>query len=130
MFRGLVWYCTTAALAAGLLVGSVGCGGASATGGSEQEAHDALTKALDAWKSGRKADEMRNESPEVIVGDPDWKKGSRLTAYQIGSGVFDGKNLRVPVTLTVEQRPRGQRKVIVDYIVGIRPVVTLFRDGE
>ncbi len=130
MFRGLVRYCTAGALVAGLMVCSIGCGGASATGGSEQEARDALTKALDAWKSGRKADEMRNESPEVIVGDPDWKKGNRLNAYQVGSGMYDGKNLRVPVTLTVEQPPRGQRKVVVDYIVGTRPVVTLFRDGE
>jgi Ni/Co efflux regulator RcnB len=128
MVRGLVWHCTISMLLAGLLA-CAGCAGGSVTGGSEQEAREALTKALDAWKSGRKAEEMRQESPEVIVGDPDWKKGKRLTTYQIGSGIFDGKNLRVPVTLTMEQPPR-QPKVVVNYIVGTRPVVTLFRDGE
>ena len=130
MVRGLIQRITTGLLIAGLLLCLAGCGGSGGGGGNELEAREALTKALDAWKAGRKADEMRNENPEVIVGDPDWKDGRRLTAYQIGSGMFDGKNLRVPVTLTVEQPPRGQRKVVANYIVGTRPVVTLFRDGE
>jgi hypothetical protein len=85
---------------------------------------------LDAWKAGRKAEEMRSESPEMIVGDADWKRGRRLADYEIGSGVFDGKNLRIPVTLTIVRPPKGQQKVVANYIVGTRPVVTLFRDGE
>jgi hypothetical protein len=110
-----------------LLVG--GCGGAGG-GGTEQEARTALTKALDAWKAGRSAADMRNEDPEVIVGDSDWKQGRKLVAYEIGSGMFDGKNLRVPVTLTVAQPPRGNRKFVVNYIVGTRPVITIFRDSD
>ena len=97
---------------------------------TEEAAHGALTAALDAWKAGRKADEMRQQTPEVVVGDADWKQGRRLVGYQIGTGMFDGKNLRVPVTLTIAQPPRGNRQLVVNYIVGTQPVVTLFRDGE
>ena len=73
---------------------------------------------------------MRQQTPEVVVGDADWKLGRRLVGYQIGSGMFDGKNLRVPVTLTIAQPPRGNRQLVVNYIVGTQPVVTLFRDGD
>jgi hypothetical protein len=107
-----------------------GCGGAGRQGGDEEEARAALTKALDAWKSGCRAADMRQESPEVVVGDADWKQGRKLLAYEIGGGMFDGKNLRVTVTLTVAHPPRGNRKVVVNYIVGTRPVVTIFRDSE
>jgi hypothetical protein len=110
-----------------LLCAGCGGGGVSAT---EEAAHDALTKALDAWKAGRKADEMRQERPEFVVGDRDWKQGRRLVGYEIADGKFDGKNLRVPVSLTMLQPPRGNRKFVVNYIVGTRPVVTIFRDGE
>jgi hypothetical protein len=89
-----------------------------------------LTQALDAWKAGRSAVDMRNDSPEVVVGDSDWKQGRKLVAYEIGSGMFDGKNLRVPVTLTLAQPPRGNRKFAVNYIVGTKPVATLFRDSD
>ena len=116
-------------LAFAMLLVVAGCGGAGG-GGTEQEARTALTKALDAWKAGHSAANMRNEDPEVVVGDSDWKQGRKLVAYEIGSGLFDGKNLRVPVILTVAQPPRGNRKLVVNYIVGTRPVVTIFRDSD
>lgn len=109
----------------------VGCGGSgSGSGGNEEEARAALNKALDAWKAGRSAAEMRSEDPEIVVGDSDWKQGKKLVAYEISSGMFDGKYLRVPVTLTVAQPPRGNRKLVVNYIVGTRPVITIFRDSD
>lgn len=108
----------------------VGCGGSGIGSGGNEEARAALNKALDAWKAGRSAAEMRSEDPEIVVGDSDWKQGKKLVAYEIGSGMFDGKNLRVPVTLTVAQPPRGNRKLVVNYIVGTRPVITIFRDSD
>lgn len=112
-----------------MLLQLVGCGSGSGAG-NEEEARTALTTALDAWKAGRSAADMRNETPEVVVGDSDWKQGRKLVAYEVGNGTFDGKNLRVPVTLTVAQPPRGNRKLVVNYIVGTRPVVTIFRDSD
>jgi hypothetical protein len=97
---------------------------------SEEKSRESLVAVLDAWKSGCKADEMRNDENQAIVRDPDWKQGRRLIEYEIGGGMFDGKNLRVPVTLTFDQKPGGSRKVIAKYIVGTEPIVTLFRDGE
>jgi hypothetical protein len=117
-------------LAVAMLLFVAGCGGAGSQGGNEDEARTALTKALDAWKAGRTAADMRQESPEVVVGDSDWKQGRKLLAYEIGRGMFDGKNLRVPVTLTVAQPPRSNRKLVVNYIVGTKPVITIFRDSD
>lgn len=115
-------------LFAALSLCEAGCGGGVPA--TEDAARTALTAALDAWKAGRKAEEMRQYSPEVVVGDTDWKLGRKLASYEIGTGTFDGKNLRVPVTLTLAQPPSSNRKVMVKYIVGTQPVVTLFRDGE
>jgi hypothetical protein len=106
-----------------------GCGGGGVAA-TEEAARAALASALDAWKAGRNAEDMRIHSPEVVVGDRDWKQGRRLVAYEIGQGKFDGKNLRVPVTVTLAVPPRGNRKFVVSYIVGTQPVVTIFRDGE
>jgi hypothetical protein len=114
----------------GLLLSAVGCGGNDSGAASEESARAALTNALDAWKSGRTADEMRRQTPEVVVGDSAWKQGRKLTSYQIGNGQFDGKNLRVPVTLTLAQPPRGSNKLIVNYIVSTKPVITIFRDSD
>jgi hypothetical protein len=116
-------------MAVALVLQLAGCGGGGAPA-TDESAREALIKALDAWKAGRTAEEMRHETPEVIVGDSHWKHGLRLVSYEIGSGKFDGKNLRVPVTLTITQPPSGNRKLVVKYIVGTRPVVTIFRDGE
>jgi hypothetical protein len=129
MFSRFVTNKSASVLVVAMLLLVAGCGGAGG-GGTEQEARTALTNALDAWKAGRTATDMRSENPEVVVGDSDWKQGRKLVAYEIGSGMFDGKNLRVPVTLTVAQPPRGNRKLVVNYIVGTRPVVTIFRDSE
>ena len=129
MLRGNSQFLTFPLLLAALLLCPAGCGGGGVPA-TEAAARGALTTALDAWKAGRKAEDMRQESPEVVVGDADWKLGRRLVGYQIGTGLFDGKNLRVPVTLTLAQPPRGNRQLVVNYIVGTQPVVTIFRDGE
>jgi hypothetical protein len=128
--RGTVQQGVAGVLIAVLSLCAAGCGGGGPSGGNEQEARETLVKVLDAWKSGRTADDMRHEDPEVIVGDSDWKTGRRLNAYQIDSGMFDGENLRVPVTLVLENRQHRRRKVVVNYIFGTQPVVTLFRDEE
>jgi hypothetical protein len=106
-----------------------GCSGGDLPA-TEEAARAALASALDAWKAGQKAEDMRGQDAEVIVRDTDWKLGRRLAGYEIGHGEFDGKTLRIPVTLTLALPPRGNRRFVVNYIVGTQPVVTIFRDGE
>jgi hypothetical protein len=129
MFRGSVRINSTGAMIVASLVVFAGCG-SSGVPATEEAARAALASALDAWKSGRKVEEMRGQSPEVIVRDTDWKLGRRLVGYEIGQGTFDGKSLRVPVTLTIALPSRSSRKLVAHYIVGTKPVVTVFRDGE
>jgi hypothetical protein len=119
-----------ALVAVALFLGVAGCAGGSSGAGNEQSAREALGSALEAWKNGRTADDMRRGTPEVVVGDSAWKLGLKLSGYEIGKGMYDGKNLRVPVTLTLVQPPRGTRKIDVNYIVGTSPVVTIFRDSD
>jgi hypothetical protein len=130
MWRGADPKLAMANLSLGLLLSVAGCAGNIHGAGSEQAAREALGSALEAWKNGRTADDMRRGMPEVVVGDSAWKQGLKLSSYEIGKGMYDGKNLRIPVTLTLVQPPRGIRKVEVNYIVGTSPVVTIFRDSD
>jgi hypothetical protein len=130
MLRGKIHPVCGRLYVAGVLLFAAGCGSGGGVPATEEAAREALGKALGAWKSGTSAEAMRQQSPEVVVGDSDWKQGRRLTGYEIGGGSFDGKNLRVPVTLTMSVPPRGQRKLIINYIVGTSPVVTVFRDSD
>src|SRR5687768_17558074 len=67
MGRGLIGRNAALMVVAGLLLHAGGCG-SGVGAATEEAARDALESALDSWKSGRKAADMRNESPEVIVG--------------------------------------------------------------
>jgi len=119
------------ALGAILLPSCAGC--ADATGpADENAARQALTEALDAWTSGGRPAELRRKSPEFIVVDQDWTDGCRLLDYElVGTGLFDGKNLRAPVTLTLQHRSwRGVKKINANFVVGLQPVITVVRVME
>lgn len=50
-----------------------------------QSAKDALTKALDAWKSGReKPGTIESSKPAIQVQDQVWDSGRKLKDFQIG----------------------------------------------
>jgi hypothetical protein len=75
--------------------------------------------------------ELKQNDPEIVVGDVLWEQGRKLVDYKLdGQGKFDGRNLRVPVTLTVQQPPRAATKLTAIYIVGVRPVITVFRENQ
>jgi hypothetical protein len=92
------------------------------------KAVETLKIALDAWKTGKKTQELKAATPSIVVQDMDWDGGSKLLDYQItGPGTEQDANLRCPVKLTLRD-PQGQEvKKDVSYIVGTDPVLTVFR---
>ena len=119
---------TVLSLAGLLMTSGCGNGGAAHLVPDDQLAREALTKALDAWKAGGKAeDELQlPQGPKVRAIDLDWRGGRKLESYEIGESL--------PIT---GEEPR-QFKVRIDcdgqdakdtiyHVVGKDPLL-VFRD--
>jgi hypothetical protein len=119
-------------VAALLLVCAAGCGGGRTITLDEDVARQSLSKALDMWKAGGHAEDLRQQAPAIAVNDLDWSQGHKLTAFHVeGPGTSNGRNLRVPVTLTVLQPPRGTaKKITATYAIGVDPSVVIVRETE
>lgn len=119
----------TAALAVACL-SACGCGQSRQTADPVEpdRARRTLHAALDAWKEGRKIESLREQQPEIVAQDMDWKAGARLVSYEIlGSGEKVDANLHCDVKLTLRDARGRQVEKQVRYIVGTSPVLTVFR---
>jgi hypothetical protein len=92
------------------------------------QARATLTTALDAWQSGRTIDEVTNGSPAIVVSDPAWKNGFKLSRYQIAEKTSAaGLDLKFPVALRL-QDPKGKDvEEKVNYTVSVQPTRTVLR---
>lgn len=69
---------------------------------ADEAAKQALTSALDAWKSGKTPDQIGASKPAINAQDQRWTAGKKLTAYEILSATTGEDNHRryaVKVTL-------------------------------
>ena len=88
-----IWPCV-AALA--------GCGGGPPAPVDAERARTALVDALEAWKEGHSAEELRQRRPAIHVTDVQWRNGTRLFAYRlVDDGRARGANLHCQVELTL-----------------------------
>jgi hypothetical protein len=110
------------AIAAGL----AGCGGQ--TPADPNEARATLSKALDAWRDGRTIDDVNNGSLSIVVTDPSWKAGFKLSRYQVAdTAAATGFDLKIPVELWLED-PKGKAvQEKVKYTVSTKPARTVIR---
>lgn len=91
-------------------------------------AETTLTKTLDAWKDGKKPDELGSQSPKIVAQDMDWQMGAKLTDYKVtGNSVPKDANLIAEVELKLIAPDGKEKKKTVKYIVGTSPVLTVFR---
>jgi len=87
-----------------------------------------LEKMLETWKSGGKAEDLKNTSPSIIAVDDDWEKNVALSNYRIQPNPFDdGVNLHFTVDLMLKNKQGKDVKKQQVYIVGTNPVITIFR---
>ncbi len=104
----------------------LGCGGPKPA--DPDQARATLAMALDAWRDGRTIDEVTNGSPPIIVADPSWKAGFKLSRYQVAETARPaGFDLKIPVELWL-QDPKGKAvQEKVKYTVSIQPSRTVIR---
>ena len=116
---------TSVAVAAGL---SLGCNGPSPPDPSDPEvARGILQKALDSWKRGETPDaHMQSES--VVVIEAAWKKGGKLTDYEIQNETeHAGYDVRFKVKLVVQEAGGAAKKQNALYNVCTTPKLVVKR---
>ena len=104
----------------------LGCGGQ--TPADPDRARATLTLALDAWRDGRTIDDVTTGSPPIIVADPEWRAGFKLSRYQVAETTRPaGFDLQMPVQLWLED-PKGKAvEHKVKYTVSVQPSRTVMR---
>lgn len=91
-------------------------------------AKDALQSALDAWKKGESPEDLKKRQPPVVVQDPDWTGGAKLTDFRVlNDGKEDGPNFYCSVELVLKNQNEKEERASVRYIVTTNPNVTVFR---
>lgn len=111
--------CLWAAFGLACLFALTGCGaGPMEAAGSEDEAADFLTAALDAWKSGQKPDDLRQENPPIYVQDEDWMGGRSLKEFKSHEAPKEhGGEWRVKAMLTLTGGGKPDEETLVAYSV-------------
>jgi hypothetical protein len=109
----------------------VACQGAeTAPPPSPEDARQALTAFLDAWKAGEPDQQLEDRSPPVQGREPEWTSGASLVNYAIDeTGAPFGNSFNLRTRLTI-QRPRSKRKETLNvvYIVTTGNPMSIVRE--
>ncbi len=93
-------------------------------------AMDSMKLFLETWRDQGSPDSLKDRSPSVVVNDADWDSGNKLLAFEIPtSGDDDGSNLYLDVKLTLKDETGEQRDKTIRYVIGTKPLVSIFRDN-
>ena len=109
--------------------GATGCGSQSSMATADQdEAKTALDQVLTSWQSGKTIEDLKNDSPSIIVSDPKWARGDKLKKYTVnGAGKASGAERSFTVNLWLTSDKGKEVREQVQYRVGTHPVLTVFR---
>lgn len=111
-----------------LLLAAAGCGAPTYSPTKPALARESLQTALNHWKDGGKPSDLAQHNPPILVGDEDWEAGKQLLRFGLLEPERDdGANLHVPVRLVLADGEAREQEVVVTYIVGTSPVVSIFR---
>jgi len=106
------------------------CSSRQLGGLDENLAAESLKRVLDSWRRGETMESLKQQSPSIIVNDPAWAEGRKLTDYKLkDAGKSDGRNLHCTVELFFAGSGADARQSVT-YIVGTHPVITVFRDNN
>ena len=119
----MLWVCGTAIL---LLPG---CRPQRAAPVDAELARATLVQVLEHWKQGGTIDQLRSQSPEIVVQEAFWSSGRVLEDFTlVGTGRKEDANWFCEVELALAPAA-GSRPVKkkVTYVIGTDPVLTVFR---
>ena len=103
-----------------------GCGGPKPA--DPDQARATLTIVLDGWRDGRTMDQVTNGSPAIVVSDPAWKAGFKLSRYQVAAtNRTAGFDLKIPVELWLQDSKGKDVQEKVNYTVSVQPSRTVLR---
>lgn len=116
-------------LSACLTMLASGCQSRRAADVEPELAKETLVRVLDTWKAAGSIEELRKQTPDVVVQEALWSNGGKLVDYQIiGDGRVEDANLFCDVELSVELTPGSPPvKKNFTYVIGTDPVLTVFR---
>lgn len=121
--------CIKVVLSAVFCLSLPGCGEQRAGAVDVELARETLTRVLDHWKSGGAIDDLRKESPEIVVQDASWSSGEKLQSYSVigEPRALDGNWFcDVELTFATGSGAASSGKTVT-YAVGTDPVLTVFR---
>jgi hypothetical protein len=99
--------------------------------GTEDDAEELLTVALDSWKAGFDPAALQEESPAIHIADEDWQAGAILKEYKFtGNAVKYGGTWRVPALLTLSDGGESTSEKKAAYEVTMDPAITILRADE
>ncbi len=115
----------------GLLI-VVGCG--SGAGNPRPLDHSIAVESmkvfLETWQNEGSLESLKSRSPSIVGKDPDWDSGHRLLSFEVPpTGDDDGSNLYLDVRLQLENQNGEVRDRTIRYVIGTKPLVSIFRDN-
>ncbi len=109
---------TRTRLALLMLMAIAGCSRSLPPPADSSRAHEALVKALDAWRDGGTVESLRTASPAIYFNEPRFKGATRLVEYRIESEWANGLSWFCEVALTLKteegQTVEGQTGYCID----------------
>lgn len=108
----------------------VGCGESLPDDVKPDDAGKHLRSAMESWKSGKPAEELKNQSPSITMNESDWNQTNKLVDYAMeDSGTLSGRQMKWVVRLKLKD-PSGKvndRKAT--YIIDTIPQIVIVRDS-
>jgi hypothetical protein len=106
-----------------------GCGGTPAPVTAVQDkVRKTLETAMTAWQKGETVDGMKKANPSILIADPRWERGDKLSKFEVaGEGKPSGAERAFTVTLWLADSKGKDTREQVVYKVGTDPILTVFR---
>src|SRR5262245_39239200 len=106
-----------------------GCGQAPAPESADPDAaRRTLDRALASWIKGDTVEGLKTASPSLVVGEPKWQRGDKLTKYEVqGPGKPSGAQREFRVKLWLTDAKGKATEETVTYQVGVNPIEVVAR---
>ncbi|HEY7314237.1 MAG TPA: hypothetical protein VH643_33100 [Gemmataceae bacterium] len=92
------------------------------------EGAKALQTALQAWKSGKLPEDLREVKPSIVMNEDEWRVGKRLLDFKVEEIALSGRQIRATVQIKLEDKSGKTRDQKAIYIVDTTPRIVIVRD--